>query len=45
MTEERMTATITIQAPVQDVFDVLADPSTHEERRHRWCASRSTANR
>ena len=30
MTEERMTATITIQAPVQDVFDVLADPSTHE---------------
>ena len=30
MTEERMTATITIQAPVQDVFDVLTDPSTHE---------------
>jgi uncharacterized protein YndB with AHSA1/START domain len=30
MTQERMTATITIQAPVQDVFDVLADPSTHE---------------
>jgi hypothetical protein len=25
-----MKSTITIQAPVQDVFDVLADPSTHE---------------
>ncbi|AGB20933.1 Polyketide cyclase / dehydrase and lipid transport [Mycobacterium sp. JS623] len=30
MTEERMTATLTIQAPAQDVFDVLADPSTHQ---------------
>ncbi|MBE1551331.1 uncharacterized protein YndB with AHSA1/START domain [Mycobacterium sp. OAS707] len=30
MTEERMTATLTIQAPVQDVFNVLADPSTHQ---------------
>ena len=30
MTEERMTATLTIQATVQDVFNVLADPSTHQ---------------
>jgi hypothetical protein len=25
-----MTATLTIQAPAQDVFNVLADPSTHQ---------------
>ena len=30
MTEERMTAILTIQAPVEDVFAVLADPSTHQ---------------
>jgi hypothetical protein len=30
MTEENMSATATIQAPVDVVFDVLADPSTHE---------------
>ncbi len=30
MTEESMTATTTINAPVQTVFDVLADPSTHQ---------------
>ncbi len=30
MTEETMTATTTISAPVQTVFDVLADPSTHQ---------------
>ena len=30
MTEERITATLTIQAPVQDIFNVLADPSTHQ---------------
>ena len=29
MTEETMTATTTINAPLQTVFDVLADPSTH----------------
>ena len=29
VTEERMIATITIQAPVSDVFGILADPSTH----------------
>jgi uncharacterized protein YndB with AHSA1/START domain len=30
MTEEAMKATLTIQAPAQTVFDVLADPTTHE---------------
>ena len=30
MTDETMTATTTISAPVQTVFDVLADPSTHQ---------------
>ncbi|HYZ67887.1 MAG TPA: SRPBCC family protein [Mycobacterium sp.] len=30
MTDECMTAMLTIQAPAQDVFDVLADPSTHQ---------------
>ena len=30
MTEEAMKATLTIPAPVQTVFDVLADPTTHE---------------
>jgi uncharacterized protein YndB with AHSA1/START domain len=30
MTEETMKATLTIQAPVQTVFEVLADPTTHQ---------------
>jgi uncharacterized protein YndB with AHSA1/START domain len=30
VTEESMKYTITIQAPISDVFDVLADPSTHQ---------------
>lgn len=30
MTDERVSATVTIQAPVEAVFDVLADPSTHQ---------------
>lgn len=30
MTEEHVNATITVNAPVEVVFDVLADPSTHE---------------
>lgn len=30
MTEETMSVTTTINAPTQKVFDVLADPSTHE---------------
>jgi hypothetical protein len=30
MTEEAMKATLTIPAAVQTVFDVLADPTTHE---------------
>jgi hypothetical protein len=30
MTDECMTAKLTIQAPIRDVFDVLADPSTHK---------------
>jgi hypothetical protein len=30
MTEERMNAATTVNAPVDVVFDVLADPSTHE---------------
>ena len=30
MTEERITATATVNAPVETVFDVLADPSTHQ---------------
>jgi hypothetical protein len=30
MTEEAMSITTTINAPAQKVFDVLADPSTHE---------------
>jgi hypothetical protein len=30
MTEERMNAATTVNAPVEVVFDVLADPSTHE---------------
>ena len=30
MTEENITAIITVAAPVETVFDVLADPSTHE---------------
>jgi uncharacterized protein YndB with AHSA1/START domain len=30
VTEESMKSTITIQAPISDVFDVLADPSTHQ---------------
>ena len=30
MTEETMIATATIDAPAQVVFDVLADPTTHE---------------
>src|ERR1700712_2233102 len=30
MTEEAVKSTITVNAPVEVVFDVLADPSTHE---------------
>jgi uncharacterized protein YndB with AHSA1/START domain len=30
MTDEHITASITIAAPAETVFDVLADPSTHE---------------
>jgi uncharacterized protein YndB with AHSA1/START domain len=30
VTNENMTASITIAAPAETVFDVLADPSTHE---------------
>ena len=30
MTEKSMKATATVGAPVEVVFDVLADPSTHE---------------
>ena len=30
MTDERMNATVTVNAPVEAVFDVLADPSTHQ---------------
>jgi hypothetical protein len=30
MTDDKLTATITIAAPPQTVFDVLADPSTHQ---------------
>ena len=30
MTEERMNTATTVNAPVEVVFDVLADPSTHE---------------
>ena len=30
MTEEQMQATITVNAPIESVFDVLADPSTHQ---------------
>jgi hypothetical protein len=30
MTEQRIAATTTVSAPVDVVFDVLADPSTHE---------------
>ena len=30
MTEENMNATITVNAPAEIVFDILADPSTHE---------------
>jgi uncharacterized protein YndB with AHSA1/START domain len=30
MTNDNITATITIGAPVETVFDLLADPSTHE---------------
>ncbi len=30
MTEEHMNATTIVDAPVEAVFDVLADPSTHE---------------
>lgn len=30
MTEESLTATVTVDAPAEVVFDVLADPSTHE---------------
>ncbi len=30
MTNENITASITIAAPAETVFDVLADPSTHE---------------
>lgn len=29
MTEERISATFTVKAPAETVFDVLADPSTH----------------
>lgn len=29
MTEERISATFTVNAPAETVFDVLADPSTH----------------
>ena len=29
MTEETMSTSITINAPAQVVFDVLADPTTH----------------
>lgn len=31
MTEERLQATITVNAPIDAVFDVLADPSTHQD--------------
>jgi hypothetical protein len=30
MTDEQLQATITVNAPVEVVFDVLADPSTHQ---------------
>ena len=30
MTEEHMNATTTVSAPIEVVFDVLADPTTHE---------------
>jgi hypothetical protein len=30
MTNENISSTITISAPAETVFDVLADPSTHE---------------
>ncbi|MDT5244175.1 MAG: hypothetical protein QOD36_1551 [Mycobacterium sp.] len=30
MTEEQISATTTVNAPVETVFDVLADPSTHQ---------------
>src|SRR5258705_6752464 len=30
MTEEQMQVTTTVSAPVETVFDVLADPSTHQ---------------
>ena len=30
MTEEHMSVTSTVDAPAETVFDVLADPSTHE---------------
>jgi uncharacterized protein YndB with AHSA1/START domain len=30
MTEERLQATITVDAPIETVFDVLVDPSTHQ---------------
>ncbi len=30
MTDERVTATATVNAPVEAVFDVLADPSMHQ---------------
>ena len=30
MTEEHVNAAITVNAPVEVVFDILADPSTHE---------------
>ena len=31
MTDERLQATITIDAPIEAVFDVLADPNTHQD--------------
>jgi hypothetical protein len=30
MTDERMKTTLTVEATAQDVFDILADPSTHQ---------------
>ncbi|AEV71833.1 Polyketide cyclase / dehydrase and lipid transport [Mycolicibacterium rhodesiae NBB3] len=30
MTEERIQATVTVDAPAEAVFDVLADPATHQ---------------
>jgi hypothetical protein len=49
MTDDRVHATLTVNAPVQAVFDVLADPTTHAAIDgtggcgNRWTGKRLTA--